>query len=152
EWPILERVVEQAVERLQEMRRDEGQRMATELLALRDHIAEQLEHVRERIPAVASMYRDRLLERVRSVLAEPGIPVQAEDIVREVAIFAERSDISEEVVRLASHLEQFQEVIEKETEGPGRKLEFLVQEMGREANTMGSKAGDVQVSRHVVEI
>jgi uncharacterized protein (TIGR00255 family) len=68
-----------------------------------------------------------------------------------VAIYAERSDIAEEVVRLASHLEQFQEIM-NEPESPGRKLEFLTQEMFREANTIGSKAGDVEISRQAVEI
>ena len=73
------------------------------------------------------------------------------DLIKEVSIFAERSDIAEEVVRLASHLGQFQEIM-NEPESAGRKLEFLTQEMFREANTIGSKAGEVEISRHVVEI
>jgi uncharacterized protein (TIGR00255 family) len=73
-------------------------------------------------------------------------------LIREVSVFAERSDIAEEVVRLASHLEQFEQTVQTETDLPGRKLEFLVQEMGRETNTIGSKASDITVSRHVVEI
>lgn len=152
EWPILERVLDEALTRLQLMRQEEGQRMARELLALRDQIANQLEHIRARVPTVTAGYRDRLLERVRTLLAEAGIPVKAEDLIKEVAIFAERSDIAEEVVRLASHLDQFRDVVQKEADGPGRKLEFVVQEMGRETNTIGSKASDVQISRHVVEI
>ncbi|MFL5341133.1 MAG: YicC/YloC family endoribonuclease [Gemmataceae bacterium] len=152
EWPVLERVVEDAVARLQQMRQDEGRRMAAELLALRDHIAGQLEQIRQRVPVVTASYRDRLLERVRGLVGQPGIPVTAEDLIKEVAVFAERSDIAEEVVRLASHLEQFREVVEKESDSPGRKLEFVVQEMGRETNTIGSKASDVQISRLVVEI
>ena len=75
-----------------------------------------------------------------------------EDLIREVAVFAERSDVAEEVTRLASHLDQFEAIVRTVDEAPGRKLEFLVQEMGRETNTIGSKAGDVAVSRHVVEI
>jgi uncharacterized protein (TIGR00255 family) len=152
EWPILERVVEAAVARLQAMRREEGAHMARELLAMSQNITEELAQIRQRVPLVTASYRDRLLERVRSLLAEPGIAAQPEDLIKEVAIFAERSDISEEVVRLASHLDQFGDVIHTETEAPGRKLEFLVQEMGRETNTIGSKASDVQISRHVVEI
>ena len=70
---------------------------------------------------------------------------------KEVSIFAERSDIAEEVVRLASHLGQFQDMM-NDKESPGRKLEFLTQEMFREANTIGSKAGDVTISRRAVEI
>jgi uncharacterized protein (TIGR00255 family) len=72
--------------------------------------------------------------------------------LREVALFADRSDVAEEVMRLGSHLDQFEEVIRKESDSPGRKLEFLTQEMNRETNTIGSKAGDVAISRHVVEI
>ena len=152
EWPLLEKVLEAATARLQTMRQDEGARMAQELVALRDHIAAELEVIRQRVPAVTAGYRDRLLERVRGLLSEPNIAMKPEDLIREVAIFAERSDIAEEVVRLASHLDQFREVIDTEADGPGRKLEFLVQEMGRETNTIGSKGSDVQISRHVVEI
>jgi uncharacterized protein (TIGR00255 family) len=152
EWPVLEKVVEEAVARLQQMRQEEGRRMADELQALRGKIAFELQYIRQRVPQVTNGYRDRVLERVRGLLAEHAHTLAAEDIIKEVAIFADRSDISEEVVRLDSHLEQFRDVIENESDGPGRKMEFLVQEMGRETNTIGSKAGDVQISRHVVEI
>jgi uncharacterized protein (TIGR00255 family) len=151
DWPVLERVLEQALGRMQAMRQDEGRAMAGELLLLRDHIGRELGAIRVRIPQVTAAYRDRLLERVRLLLAETSVAIDHADLVKEVAIFAERSDIAEEVVRLASHLEQFQEVIH-EPESAGRKLEFLTQEMFREANTIGSKASDVEISRHVVEI
>jgi uncharacterized protein (TIGR00255 family) len=151
EWPIIERVLEQALERLQAMRQEEGRAMAQELLHMRDQIAHQLEQVRAHIPRVTVLYRDRLYDRVRSLLSELDVQIDRSDLIKEVAIFAERSDIAEEVVRLTSHLEQFQEII-NEPESAGRKLEFLTQEMFREANTIGSKAGDVEISRHVVEI
>ncbi len=151
EWPVVERVIEQAVSRLQQMRLDEGRAMAAQLLQSRDHIAGQLTLIRARIPHVAEAYRTRLLERVRGLLAELDVNVSRNDLIKEVAIFAERADISEEVVRLDSHLAQFQEVVE-EPESAGRKLEFLTQEMFRETNTIGSKASDVDISRHVVEI
>ncbi|HEY7327067.1 MAG TPA: DUF1732 domain-containing protein, partial [Gemmataceae bacterium] len=151
EWPIMEKVLEQALDRLQAMRREEGRAMAQELLQMRDHIAAQLEHIREHIPRVAVVYRDRLYERVRALLSELDVKIDRSDLIKEVAIFAERSDIAEEVVRLASHLEQFQEIV-NEPESAGRKLEFLTQEMFRETNTIGSKASDVEISRHVVEI
>jgi uncharacterized protein (TIGR00255 family) len=151
EWPIFKRVLEQAVERLQAMRQEEGRAMAQELLQMRDHIVGQLEHIRAHMPRVAVLYRDRLYERVRNLLSELDVQMDRSDLIKEVAIFAERADIAEEVVRLASHLEQFQEII-NEPESAGRKLEFLTQEMFREVNTIGSKAGDVEISRHVVEI
>jgi uncharacterized protein (TIGR00255 family) len=152
EWPLLERVLAEALQRLQAMRQDEGARMAQELLLHRAHVADQLELIRVRMPQVVDGYRNRLLERVRGLLAESGVAVDPNDLIREVSVFAERSDIAEEVVRLASHLEQFEQTVRTESDGPGRKLEFVVQEMGRETNTIGSKAGDVTISRHVVEI
>jgi uncharacterized protein (TIGR00255 family) len=151
EWPILEQVLGQALSRLQVMRQEEGRAMASELLQHRDHIGRELDKIRARIPQVAVAYRDRLLDRVRGLLAELDVEIDRSDLIKEVAIFAERSDIAEEVVRLASHLEQFQDIV-NEPESAGRKLEFLTQEMFREANTIGSKAGDVEISRHVVEI
>lgn len=151
EWPILEGVLEEGLRKLQQMRLEEGRAMGMELLQLRDHIAQELQAIRRRIPAVTETYRGRLLERVRMVLAELDVEIDRKDLIKEVAIFAERADISEEVVRLASHLDQFQEII-NEPESAGRKLEFLTQEMFRETNTIGSKASDVDISRHVVEI
>lgn len=151
EWPLMEQVLEQALARMQQMRQEEGKAMATQLLQLRDHIAGQLTLIRARAPHVAEHYRGRLLERVRGLLSELDVQVDRSDVIKEVAIFAERADVSEEIVRLDSHLAQFQDVIE-EPESAGRKLEFVTQEMFREANTIGSKASDVDISRHVVEI
>jgi uncharacterized protein (TIGR00255 family) len=151
DWPLFERVLEEALGRLQAMRQEEGRAMARELLQQRDLIAAQLGQIRQRAPGVAGAYRDRLHERVRNLLAELDVEIDRSDLIKEVAIFAERSDIAEEVVRLESHLDQFQEIL-NEPESPGRKLEFLTQEMFRETNTIGSKAGDVAISRHVVEI
>jgi uncharacterized protein (TIGR00255 family) len=151
EWPIMEQVLGQALDRLQAMRLEEGRAMAQELLQMRDHIAAQLELIRAHVPRVAVLYRDRLYDRVRGLLSELDVQIDRSDLIKEVAIFAERSDIAEEVVRLASHLEQFQEIV-NEPESAGRKLEFLTQEMFRETNTIGSKASDVEISRHVVEI
>jgi uncharacterized protein (TIGR00255 family) len=151
EWPLLERVLDQALGRLQAMRQEEGRAMAQELLQMRDHIRRELDRIREQIPRVAELYRDRLLDRVRGLLGELDVQIDRSDLIKEVAIYAERSDIAEEVVRLASHLDQFQEIL-GEPESAGRKLEFLTQEMFRETNTIGSKAGDVEISRHVVEI
>lgn len=151
EWPIMEKVLGKALGALQVMRLEEGKAMAQELLQLRDHIGGELATIRERVPQIAGAYRDRVLERVRGLLSELDVKLDRSDLIKEVAIFAERSDIAEEVVRLASHLDQFGEVI-NEPESAGRKLEFLTQEMFRETNTIGSKASDVAISRHVVEI
>ena len=125
--------------------------MTQEFLLYRDQITSDVRRIKERAPNVVTLYRERLLERVQSLLNELDIDIDRSDLIKEVSIFAERSDIAEELVRLASHLDQFQEIM-NEPESPGRKLEFLTQEMFREANTIGSKASDVEISRHVVEI
>jgi uncharacterized protein (TIGR00255 family) len=151
DWPIIEKVLQQALEQLQGMRKDEGKAMGVELLSHRDVIARHLDLIRKLIPQVATSFRDRLHERVKSLLSELDVQIDRNDLIREVSIFAERSDIAEEVVRLATHLTHFQEIM-KEEESPGRKLEFLTQEMFRETNTIGSKASDVEISRQVVEI
>jgi uncharacterized protein (TIGR00255 family) len=151
DWPAVERVLQDALGRLQAMRQEEGRAMGQELLAYRDAIGRHLDRIRERIPQVSAAYRDRLYERVRIVLADLDVKLDRSDLLKEVSIFSERSDIAEEVVRLDSHLGQFQDMM-IEPESPGRKLEFLTQEMFREANTIGSKASDVEISREVVEI
>jgi uncharacterized protein (TIGR00255 family) len=151
EWPLFDKVLRSALARLQQMRLEEGRAMAEELLQHRDRIAAELARIRERAPAVVVAYRDRLHERVRALLAELDVEIDRSELIKEVSVFSERSDIAEEIVRLASHLEQFQAIL-SEPESPGRKLEFLTQEMFREVNTIGSKASDVQISRGVVEI
>ncbi|MDB5309549.1 MAG: hypothetical protein JWO38_3751 [Gemmataceae bacterium] len=152
EWPVVEKTLEDALRKLDSMRRDEGRAMATELLLHHRHIGDQLELIRQHLPAVMAEYRQRILDRVRQAVGDAGVPVEPQHLIREVALFADRTDVAEEVTRLTSHLDQFAEVVRKGDEGAGRKLEFVVQEMSRETNTLGSKAGDVTISRHVVEI
>jgi uncharacterized protein (TIGR00255 family) len=152
ELSAVEQALEAALGRLQAMRQQEGRAMADELLAHRQTIGDHLGKIRALVPTVVENYRQRLRDRVGQALAEHNVAVRPDDLIREVAVFAERSDVAEEVMRLGSHLDQFEAIVRTEDDGPGRKLEFLVQEMGRETNTIGSKAGDVAVSRHVVEI
>jgi uncharacterized protein (TIGR00255 family) len=151
DWPVISGVVETALARLQEARDEEGRAMAAELLVLGRSVAQELEKVAERVPEVVTSYRDRLTERVRALVADKRVSVEPKDLIREVAILAERSDIAEEITRLRAHLAQYVDVIH-EPESAGRKLEFVVQEMGRETNTIGSKGSDVEISRSVVEI
>jgi uncharacterized protein (TIGR00255 family) len=151
DWPILEKVLTDALAKLQAMRLEEGKAMEQEFRGYRKHIAEALERIRGRAPQVVVSYRERLQERVSGLLSELDLKIDRTDLIKEVAIFAERSDIAEEITRLSSHLDQFLEIM-KEPESPGRKLEFLTQEMFRETNTIGSKANDVEISRQVVEI
>jgi uncharacterized protein (TIGR00255 family) len=150
-WPQVGSVVQTALDSLQKMRQQEGLAMRAELLDNCATIRTGLEKVAGLIQQVVEAYRDRLLERVRSLLDEMDVAVSRADLIREVSIFAERSDVSEEVVRLRSHLDQFAQELDA-GESNGRKLDFLTQEMFREANTIGSKASDVEISRHTVEI
>ncbi|MEM6798128.1 MAG: YicC/YloC family endoribonuclease [Planctomycetota bacterium] len=151
DWPVIEPVVQQALTELRAMREQEGKVLAADLLENIDGVAEQLAVVENRAPSVAESYRERLTERVDKALSGLGVSVEPTDLIREVAVFADRTDISEETVRLRSHLDQFRAATEL-PESSGRKLEFISQEMGREVNTIGSKANDAEISQRVVEM
>jgi uncharacterized protein (TIGR00255 family) len=151
QWPRIESVVRSALEHLSKMRIDEGRSMTTDLIANARAIAAELKMIESRAPSVVEAYRGRLTERLNKLLAEVGVRADSSEVIREVGLFAERSDISEECVRLKSHLDQFDTVMAA-TESQGRKLEFLTQEMFRETNTIGSKANDAEIARHVIEI
>jgi uncharacterized protein (TIGR00255 family) len=125
--------------------------MAADLQRNARTVAVMLQEIERRAPVVVEAYRRRLLERLNTLLADYATSVEPADVVREVGVFADRSDISEEVVRLRSHLEQFESIAGGE-ESNGRKLEFVIQEMLRETNTIGSKANDAEIAHHVVEI
>jgi uncharacterized protein (TIGR00255 family) len=151
QWPKIERVIVSALAALAKMRTDEGRSMADDLASNVRTIAAELAKVEARAPQVIEGYRTRLSEKLAKLLAEVGVQSDLSNVVREVGLFAERADISEEIVRLKSHLEQFSAVMATE-ESQGRKLEFLTQEMFRETNTIGSKANDAEIARHVIEI
>jgi uncharacterized protein (TIGR00255 family) len=151
EWPIVRQTLLDALANLDRMRRDEGKAMLADLVANCRVLASELAHIETRAPTVVDHYRARITDRLNKLLSELGVSVQPSDIVREVGLFADRSDISEEMVRLRSHLEQF-EVFMNEQESSGRKLDFLIQEMFRETNTIGSKSNDASIARHVVEM
>lgn len=151
EWPLIETVVNAALMQLDTFRRREGESMAKDLAHQCQQIRQQLAVVSERAPAVVVQYRDRLLERVSQLLKDTDVAVSDADLIREVSVFADRCDINEEIMRLGSHLDQFDECLEgKESEG--RKLEFLCQEMFREVNTIGSKSNNVAIAHAVVEM
>ncbi len=151
DWPLVRETLDEAMQHMTHMRGEEGQAMAADLSSNCVVIANELDAIDARAPLVVESYRARLAERVSKTLAEFEVTLQPGDLIRELSIYAERSDISEEIVRLRSHLEQFSATLEL-PESSGRKLEFVTQEMFRETNTIGSKANDVQISRHVIEI
>ena len=151
EWPLVQETLERALASLDRMRREEGRTMAVNLLANCRAAAAGLAEIERRAPLMVESYRTRLAERLKRTLAELDVALDPRDIIKEVSLFADRSDISEEIVRLRSHCEQFEAIVAA-PESSGRKLDFLTQEMIREANTIGSKASDVEISRQVIEI
>jgi uncharacterized protein (TIGR00255 family) len=150
-WPLIKDSLRASLERLSEMRVEEGRAMAADLAENRRQIETYLTEVARSAPGIAAAYETRLTDRIKKMLSEHGLELDAASVIREVGIFAERADISEEVVRLRSHLEQFDRFVDT-PDSNGRKLDFLVQEMFREANTIGSKANNAEIAKHVVEI
>jgi uncharacterized protein (TIGR00255 family) len=131
------------------MRAQEGEAMAVELRIGLDKIGACSKIVAERAPVVVSDYQTRLESKIKRALEGLDVQVDAAVIVREVQIFADRSDIREELVRLASHLTLFRQAMD-DRESQGRKLDFLVQEINREINTIGSKASDALITEQIV--
>jgi len=151
QWQIIERLTDEALRQVREMRAEEGKALANDLSEHCRDIEAALEKIRVRAPEVIRDYAQKLHSRVKTLLSEAEVHLREEDLAREVAVFAERADINEELARLDSHLEQCRLAIRSE-ENAGRKLEFLAQEMLREANTIGSKANDALIAQSVVEI
>jgi uncharacterized protein (TIGR00255 family) len=140
-----------AIDQLQQMRSREGEWLQTQLDQSLQQLDQRLVAIVAQAPQVAQEYRDRLARKVKQALADQGMHGEPADIVREVAIFSDRVDIQEECVRLRGHLAQFRQAV-SEPESQGRKLDFVIQEMGREVNTIGSKANDALIAREVVEM
>jgi uncharacterized protein (TIGR00255 family) len=151
DWPVIEPVVRDALAATGKMRAEEGVALAADLAHNGRQILELLDAVTSRAPEVVQAYQARLKQRVEQALSEFNVTVEPVDLLREISLFADRSDISEEIVRLRSHLQQYEAALML-PESSGRKLEFIAQEMGREVNTIGSKANDAEISRLVVDI
>ena len=147
-WQALLAALTQALERLKAMRKREGSHLVADLLRRVKLLEASVKAIRSRVPAVLRQRRDHLKAR----LEELGMPLPANDpaLARELALMAERSDITEELTRLESHFKQCRESLIG-TEPAGRTLDYLAQEMFREFNTLGNKAGDAAVSRRVVQ-
>jgi uncharacterized protein (TIGR00255 family) len=147
---VLDLVV-QAVEKLGLMRAKEGQSLAADLISNCDSIRQKLDLIRPKSPSVVKEYHERLKKKVDDLLSEARLELDSDTLAREVAIFAEKCDIAEELTRLDSHIDQFVSFC-KEDGSNGRKLDFIAQEMLREANTIGSKASDDLICQYVIDI
>ena len=151
--PILLELVEEVCQRILGMRAREGEMLHAELCKHCGVITDQLAEIKQRTGVVVELYQQRLRKRIEALIAESGMAIRDEDLLREVAVFAERSDVAEEVARLDAHLAHFREIIDNTGETPaGRSLEFLSQEMLREANTISGKSLDAEISRRIVEV
>jgi uncharacterized protein (TIGR00255 family) len=144
-------LLDRALERFQAFRIQEGAAMAHDLERNLGVITFHLEEVARQAPLTVVDYRTKLLDRVRQAVSETGVTLSETDLIREVAIYADRGDINEEITRLRSHLSQFVTFL-AESASTGRKLDFLSQEMFREINTIGSKANHVGIAHAVVEM
>lgn len=145
--PLLQGV-EQAALLLKEMRQKEGEALSADLLKRTHYMKGIVNHLKLISPKVAEFYREKILQRVQEYIGNQ-IQVDEARLLNEVAIFSEKADITEELIRLDSHFSQFAQILQ-ENEPIGRKLDFLVQECHREINTIGSKANDLEISQQVI--
>ena len=143
--------VAEAAKNLDEMRTIEGQKLAEDLIEKGHTIRALLDKIAERAPQVSIDYRDKLRDRIAQLL-DGSVEVPEDRILVEAAIFADKCAIDEEITRLGSHLIQLEDIITKSSQPDGKKLDFLVQEMNREANTIGSKANDITITGHMLQI
>ncbi|HWA88348.1 MAG TPA: YicC/YloC family endoribonuclease [Opitutus sp.] len=147
--PIVTRTVAEALRGFAAMRAQEGEALMVDFLARLTAVRGQIDVIAVRAPLVAPSYREALLQRLR----QAGLELDPNDerVLKEIALFVDRCDISEELTRLRSHLDQFAGLLKSE-DAIGRKAEFILQEIGREVNTIGSKANDLTIAKAVIEL
>ena len=148
-WNAVKTVAEQALQSFLSMRETEGQKLKEDVLSRCDLILEHVAFIEARSPETVREYNEKLLERMRTVLED--VHVDEQRLLTEAAIYADKIAVAEETVRLRSHIDQMRSFMDAE-QAIGRKMDFLVQEFNREANTIGSKAQDVAIAKHVIEI
>ncbi len=147
--PVIERALGEALRGFAAMRAREGEALLVDFLTRLGLLAKHIAAVAERAPHVPAHYREQFLKRLRDAGLE--VDLNDERVLKEIALFADRCDITEELTRLRSHLEQFTALLKSGGE-IGRKSEFILQEIGREVHTIGSKANDLVISRAVIEL
>lgn len=147
---VMERAVSLAAENLDTMRRAEGEKLAQDLMMRGRLIRDIVSDIEKRAPMVVKDYTDKMHARIRELL-EDGVDIPEDRILVEAAVFADKSNITEELVRLDSHMKQLGDILTDSREPVGKMLDFLVQEMNREANTIGSKANDLEITSLMLE-
>ncbi len=148
-WTCVQQVADSALDSIIAMRENEGAKLKEDILSRCDLILSFVEFIEERSPQTVIEYNAKLLERMKTVLDE--VQIDEQRILTEAAIYADKIAVAEETVRLRSHIAQMHEFMESEI-AIGRKMDFLVQEFNREANTIGSKAQDVEIAKKVIDI
>lgn len=149
-WPVVKDCIDEAMSDIVAMRKKEGDFIAGDIVKRLDYIEMTVDKIDKESSGLLSLYQERIKDRI-SVLTKGIVDIDPERITQEAAFLADKSDISEEIVRIASHIKQFRAITDSE-EPAGRKLNFLLQELNREINTIGSKAGKAQLSHMVVDI
>ena len=149
--PAALKATREAVEKLTRMRCVEGSHLEVEFRKRSALVSKHLDEIKKHAPKALEEYQARLEERINQLLSQKGVSIAHEDLLKEAAILAERSDIAEEIQRLESHLLQFVATLD-ENDAVGRKLEFIVQEMFRESNTMSAKSTNTAMNQRIVEI
>ncbi len=148
-WNNVKSVCDEAIEKFNSMRIAEGKKLFDDIYSRGKHIIEIVSFIEERSPQTVKEYNDKLVQRVHELIGDASLDEAR--IIQEVAIYADKVAVAEETVRLRSHIDQLNEFLNS-SEPVGRKMDFLIQEINREANTIGSKANDVDIARKVVEI
>lgn len=148
-WNAVRSVADSAADSFVAMREKEGEKLRVDILSRCELILKDVEFIEARSPETVRQYNEKLLERMRTVLED--VHVDEQRLLTEAAIFADKVAVAEETVRLRSHIDQMRTFLESDA-AIGRKMDFLVQEFNREANTIGSKAQDVEIARHVIDI
>lgn len=148
-WQLVKTVAEEAIDKFTQMRCVEGRKMYDDVYSRSQFILDTVSFIEERSPQTVKEYNDKLVERVHELLGD--VTLDESRILQEVAIYADKVAVAEETVRLRSHIAQLREFISSD-EPVGRKLDFLVQEINRETNTIGSKCNDVEIAKKVVEV
>ena len=148
-WGEINSALEQSLDNLISMRETEGATLKENLLGMLDNIEKEMTVVKERAPLVPQEYKEKLETRLATLLQ--GDAVDPQRLAQEVAFFADKCSVDEEITRMYSHISQFRDILNKD-DAVGRKLDFLVQEMNREANTTGSKANDITLTGSVLNI
>ncbi|MDK2918316.1 MAG: hypothetical protein PWQ37_1049 [Candidatus Petromonas sp.] len=149
-WQSLKPAINDALSSLIHMRKIEGSKLAEDIKNRGKKIYDIVKSIESQAPQIVKEYRDKLMDRVKE-LTDGTVEIDENRIAVEVSIYADRSNITEELVRLCSHLEQLNAILD-ESGAIGRKIDFLIQEMNREINTIGSKSSDIEISRAVIEV